>query len=378
MQRALAVAQVAIACALLTTAAALLLSFGKLMSVSPGFAVAHRQVASLALNGSAGPILDAAAALPGVTSAALASIAPGTVGGPRTGIRLATEPPAASIEAAKKAFFRVVSPGFMRTAGIRLLRGREFAAYDSAKAARSLIVSRTLAGRYFAGQDVLGRAMVLLFDAQPWTVVGLVEDVHQLGLDKEVYPEMYLPLEQWTFGKLTEMDLLIEAERPVPEADLRRALRRADAAVAIGRIETLDQLVEDSTASRYFLTSVMGGFSLVALLIAVGGLYALIGHSMETRRREIAVRMAVGASRAMIVRMVAREGAVLGATGCGIGLALAVAWRSFRWQVPSWRDAGRSSGVGRSRGIVGSGGGWGFGGAWNAGEPSGRRVRTER
>ncbi|HEY3741242.1 MAG TPA: ABC transporter permease, partial [Bryobacteraceae bacterium] len=128
-QRILAIAQIAIACALSTGGVALLMSYGRLMKIEPGFGVANRQVASLSVtaNNNASKILEAVSAMPGIKSAAMASIAPGTIGGPRTGIRLTTDPPTQTIEVAKKAFFRIVTPRFMRTARIRIIEGREFA-----------------------------------------------------------------------------------------------------------------------------------------------------------------------------------------------------------------------------------------------------------
>jgi putative ABC transport system permease protein len=305
-------------------------------SVSPGFAVKQRQVVSLSLpDGSGGNRLEAmlqsVSRLPGVKSAALSDLAPGTVGGSRTGIRFASDPLARSIEEAKKAFFRIVTPGFVRTAGIRMLRGREFECTDSASSTRAMIVSRQLAERYFPGEDVLGRAMATPFDAQPWTVVGIVDNIRQLGLDQDAYPEMYFPLAQWKFGKLTSLDLIVESagDPPVGDALLRRAIADADPSVAVGKIRTMNQLVDDSTASRYFEATLMASFAAVALWIAMSGLYAVIAYLVETRRREIVIRMAVGATPGRVVGMVAREGAVLAAAGCVAGIAGALALERF-------------------------------------------------
>jgi ABC-type antimicrobial peptide transport system permease subunit len=193
-----------------------------------------------------------------------------------------------------------------------------------------MIVSRTLAARYFPGQDVLGRAMITPFDAQPWTVVGIVDDIRQLGLDQDAYPEMYFPLAQWTFGKLTTLDLLVEsATQPIAESTLRHTIAAAAPGVAIDKVRMMSERLNESTASRYFETSLMGTFSTVALLIALSGLYSVIAYLVEMRRHEIAVRMAVGASPSQVVRMITLEGAAMGAAGCLIGAGAAFALRTF-------------------------------------------------
>jgi predicted permease len=332
-QRGLAVAQIAIACALLTGAVALLLSFGRVINVSPGFAVARHQAISVSFGsgGSGERILEAVAALPGVKSAALASLAPGTVGGPRTGIRLATDPPTRTIEEAKKAFFRIVTPRFVSTTGIRLLRGREFLRSDFAASTRVMMVSQRLAQQYFPGQEILGRQMVTPIDNLPWTVIGVLDDIRQLGLDKDSYAEMYFPWAQWTYGKIETADLVIETAglQPVSVASLRQAINGANPGAAVGKVQTIDQLVAESTAPRYFQTALMGGFSAVALLVALCGLYSVVAYLVEARRREMAVRMAVGATPARVIALVAREGATLAIIGCAIGIAAALAIRGF-------------------------------------------------
>ena len=187
-QKMLAVVQIAMACTLLTGASELLMSYDRLMRVAPGFAVTHRQVVHLSMSDGTGPtglaILVSVSASPGVRSAALSTLAPGVIGGPRTGVRLMGDPPARSIDEAKKAFFRVVTPGFMRTAGVRVVRGREFGESESGTGARAMMISRQLAERYFKGQDVLGRGMLTPIDDKPWTVVGIADDIRQLGLDR--------------------------------------------------------------------------------------------------------------------------------------------------------------------------------------------------
>ena len=353
-RRLLAAAQIAIACTLLTSAAAFVTSYGKLMRVAPGFAVEQRQVVELSL-GSSGThdrILESIAGVPGVRSEALTSMAPGAIGGPRTGIRLATDAPARSIEEAKKAFFRIVTPGFMRTAGIGVLRGREFERSDSVTAGRVMMVSRTLAERYFAGQDLVGRAMMTPIDDRPWMVVGVVDDIHQLGLDSAAYPEMYFPVAQWV-GPLKSADLVIETGRSlVREAELRRAIATGDASVAIGKIRTMSSLVDESGASRYFETALMTVFAAVALWIAVSGLYAVIAYCVESRRRELAVRLAIGATPRQVAWLVVREGALLGALGCGVGVCAAVLMGRFLGQFLFGVEAGDPLLLGGSAGVL--------------------------
>jgi len=329
-RRVLAMAQIAIACTLLTGAAAFLTSYDKLMKVSPGFAVEHRQVVGLSLTGGGAldRILENVASLPGVRSTAGSDLTPGTIGGSRTGVRLTVDPKPRTIEEAKKAFYRVVTPGFMRTAGMRVLRGREFERSDSKTSTRVMMISRTLANRYFKGQDLLGRAMLAHIEDKPWTVVGIVDDIHQLGLDQAAYPEMYFPAAQW-IGDLRSVDLMVEATQPISEAALRQAILSADPSVAIGKVRTMNQLVDESSASRYFQTTLMATFAGIAGWIALSGLYAVIVYLVMSRRRELVVRMAVGATPNQIARMVVREGAILGASGCAIGVTGALVLQRF-------------------------------------------------
>jgi ABC-type antimicrobial peptide transport system permease subunit len=138
---------------------------------------------------------------------------------------------------------------------------------------------------------------------------------------------MYFPLAQWKYGPTKTADLIIEtnAGQLIHEAQLRRAIAEADASSAVGKVRTIDQMIDESAASRYFQTMLMATFAAAALWISLSGLYAVIAYLVESRRREIVVRMAVGAAPSEIIRMIAGEGAMLGGIGCAIGVGGALA-----------------------------------------------------
>ena len=211
--------------------------------------------------------------------------------------------------------YRVITPDYFRAMGIPLLKGRDIAVSDRADGAPVLIVSQAFE-RHWLPEGALGRRVRLLSPATPWaTIVGVVGDVRDFGLDASVHGAMYYPLSQ---ASAEELGFAIRTAGP--PGDIARAavqaLQSLDSKVPPFDIEPMEGKVSASTAQRRFSLFLIATFAGVALLLAAVGLYGVVAYTVRQRTREIGVRMALGADPGRIVAMVARESGWM----LGIGL----------------------------------------------------------
>ena len=217
-----------------------------------------------------------------------------------------------------------VSADFFRTLGTPLQRGRFFSLADRPEAPLVAIVNETMARRSWPGHDPVGRK--LKFGPResdgPWyTVVGVVADMRRQGLEREALPQMFVSLAQNHPPSNVALFVRTSSDNPLAMVGaLRAAVRRADMNVPIFGVTPLEQQFGTYLTERRFQTSLLTGFSVVALLMAAIGIYGLIQYSIAMRTREIGLRMAIGAQAGDIFRMVIREGLVLSLTGVAIGL----------------------------------------------------------
>ena len=338
LERTLVAAQLALCLTLLVGAALLARSLDRLYRVDPGFRTDSALTFGLYLSGDRYPddaaartffarVEERLARLPGVEAVGGVSNLPlgggyscsSTVAEGGVAIDLAVEPCAEE---------RVATPGYFAAIGLVRLAGRTFTAADDERATPVVVVSESFAQRHWPGRSALGRRVKWGVDessTDPWrTVVGVVRDVRHFGFDAPTKPEIYMPEAQQTYSGL---DLVVRSRTPAEALlpALRRAVAELDPQVPLARPRAMDELLADSTAARRLRTWTLGGFAALALLLATAGLYGSLAHAVGARRRELSVRMAVGAGKRQIVRLVLSEGARLTAAGVLVGGAGAVA-----------------------------------------------------
>ena len=215
------------------------------------------------------------------------------------------------------------SADFFKALGTPLLRGRSFSIGDGPDAPRVAIINEAMARRSWPGRDPVGRRFKLgpRDSDGPWyTVVGVVGDMRRQGLEREPVPQIFESLAQ---NPPRSVDLFIRTSSDDPLAmaeTLRAAVRRVEKNAPIYGVAPLEQQLGGYLTQRRFQTSLLTGFSVVAILMAAVGIYGLIHYSVATRTREIGIRMAVGAQPGDIFRIIVREGLQLSVTGLLLGL----------------------------------------------------------
>jgi putative ABC transport system permease protein len=223
--------------------------------------------------------------------------------------------------------YSIIMPGTLRALDIPLKRGRDFNAGDTAEAPKVAMINETLAGREFGNQDPIGRTIIAGYDQEgPMTIVGIIGDVRQRSPAEPPGAEVLMPYEQHLPATGTALRVLVRT-RGQPEA-LENAVRAKVRALSMTvpmRFTTMEQTLTEYAAAPFFRTILVSGFGLIALCLAVAGIYGVLTCLVGQRTREIGLRMALGATRGTILRMVIREGAVLAAAGMVIGMVGAIA-----------------------------------------------------
>ena len=323
----LIVGDVALACVLLAGAGLLVRSFESLLRVDVGFdpqhAIAWRIDPQREFKSGGdvevylGELARRVAALPGVEAVGLSDTLP--LGRNRSwdaGAAGEQYPPGES----PLAYPRLVDPGYLSAMRIPLVAGRGFDPSFDSRAPRGVIINETLARRLWPGRDPLGRQ---IDTGDKWTVIGVAGDVRHGSLESAGESEMYFDYRQ--NGDWNAMELVVRSRTP-PERLIpmvRSALESFDPALPRREFRELEQLIDDAVASRRLITNLLGLFSGLALLLAAIGLYGLVAYSVTQRLPEIGVRMAIGATRADVLRLVLRGGLQLVALGIALGLVAA-------------------------------------------------------
>jgi putative ABC transport system permease protein len=335
LRNGLAAVELALATILLIGAGLLSQSLLRLQHVSLGFRSDRLLTFQISLPRTKYPIdkstvfyrtlLESLRATPGVRAAAASSGIPFGNGAYTQTPIATTGPSPLPPETAIPTDWRVVTPGFFQAMNIPVLRGRDFTDADApAGAPLVVIVSQTTAKRFWADADPIGHSLHRQSDlARQYTVVGVVGDVRQAALSQES-PAIYYP----SLGLVGSMGVVVRTDPP-PTSLLpvvRQKVHDLDPGLPMSSVRTMDEWVSNNAAQPRLNAILLAVFAGVAMLIAAIGIYGVLAYSVNQRTREIGLRMALGAPRGRVLRLIIREGMVVGAIGIGAGIVGALAF----------------------------------------------------
>lgn len=345
LRAALVVTQLAVALVLLTAAGLLLKSFDKLRSVDLGFRSDHMLTASYSLpreqystqasvDGFNRALMERLQQLPGVQNAGITSDLPAAGSLDNTGFFPEGYEPANG-QVLISGWPSQIIGDYFHAAGIPILRGRAFTPADHEGSPMVVIVNRTLAERYWPGQDPIGKRIHIGIRETPlpWmTVVGEIGDIRETSVDQDTRPQFYQPTGQFkaSLAQFATADMLngsggsiVIRSSMAPEqmADsLRAAVHSIDPQLPLTQVESMDRVVAEGQAPRRFNTALICAFAGAAVLLALMGIYSVIAFSTAMRTQEMAIRLALGSQRSHLRSLVLLSAAKLALMGCGIGL----------------------------------------------------------
>ena len=337
LRHVLVMGEIALSVVLLVGAGLLLRSFVELSDVDPGYDPAN--IISTRLErpgpGHDGPsfspafldeLVARAAALPDVEAVGVVSFLPLTTGEARVILQIDGQAPAARMEDRTIARPQVASAGYFRTMGIPIVSGRALTDRDGEGGPAVVLINEAFARQYFSGGDPLGQRLNL-GPGGPKEIVGIVGDVRHTGLDADATPEFYQPYRAPSRRGTGRLNLVLrttgDPRRVVPF--LRDLVAELDPTLPLDDTMTMEARLSASVAQPRFFSTVLVLFATLALLLAALGVYGVLAESVAQRQREIGVRMALGADRAAVLRLILGQGALLVTVGVAAGLVASVA-----------------------------------------------------
>lgn len=224
-------------------------------------------------------------------------------------------------------YYQIVSPSYFKTMGVQLIDGRFFTDADRQGAPDVTIINQSMARMFYANQSPVGRR-IRPGMTDPWcTIVGVVADVKNAGIDKPTGTELYLPYDQKQGAGNVGMSLFIRSQMPPNSliSGVRRQLADIDPQVPLSKIAAMEDVISTAQARPRFLSVLLTIFSSVALVLAAVGIYGLLAYSVARRGKEFGLRMALGAQQQDVLGLVLKQGALMVGSGLIVGLIAALA-----------------------------------------------------
>jgi putative ABC transport system permease protein len=335
LRKALLAIEVGLTVILLITAGLLLKSYERLRSVDLGCATNNVLTMQFTLPGPPqrrvaflSQLIERVRALPGVKAAGLVTAAPGTGWWEDSPVTVVEHPPAAKGDVLDP-IGRSADPDYFQAMQIPLLRGRTFSAAERLQNAKVAILSKRAVEEFFPGEDPIGKHLKMTQepDAPPLEIVGVVGDT-RFHIREDVWPMMYQPVYSGNFGQTTVM---VRSEQDVENLarPIQQMINQMDPHLAASHPITMQQIVDRSTSSASFNSRLILIFAIIALISAMAGLYGVLAYLVTQRTSEIGIRMALGAQRSQVVRMMLIDGL----WPAWIGLALGLVGAAFAVQL---------------------------------------------
>jgi putative ABC transport system permease protein len=332
-------AEIALALVMLVGSGLAIRSLVRLLGVHAGFDADHVLTLRILLPQAAYPkdpqvaafyqqLMDRVRALPGVVSAAAGTELP-LEGGSNGVVYIEGQPTPKNMWSSPLVESCYVTPDFFRALHIPMLKGRDFTLQDNANSSLVAVINQTMAHRFWPNEDPVGKRFSHDYEKPKWiTVAGVVGDVREFGLDEAPIPEAYYPEYQ---DASSGMSLVIRTATPPLNqvTAVRSAVKGLDKDLPISGVRELSQVVADSSEVQRFVALLLTLLASVALALAAIGIYGVVAYSVASRRHEIGIRMALGAKRGDVLKLVLRQGLLLGLIGVAVGVPAAIGLTRF-------------------------------------------------